>query len=72
MKKEEFTKREIEILQMISQGYVNRVIAEKLKISNRTVQNHETHMYRKSGVHSMVELIVYGLQKGYVKIQKNK
>jgi LuxR family transcriptional regulator, maltose regulon positive regulatory protein len=46
----EFTRREREVLKMISEGRNNEEIAEKLFISSRTVEKHLTNIYQKLGV----------------------
>ncbi|MCX7030018.1 MAG: helix-turn-helix transcriptional regulator [Spirochaetes bacterium] len=49
--------REHDIVAMIMQGHANRVIAERLFISDRTVKNHISTIYRKSGAVNKVQLI---------------
>ncbi|MFW6350915.1 MAG: response regulator transcription factor, partial [Bacteroidota bacterium] len=44
-----FTKRELEVLQLVSEGYSNADIAVKLNISPRTVGGHRNNMLSKSG-----------------------
>ncbi|MBL3658332.1 response regulator [Fulvivirga sediminis] len=51
------TKRELQILTLISQGLTSNAIAEKLFISIRTVETHRTNIMRKLGVKNVVELI---------------
>lgn len=46
------TQREQEIISILSQGLSCKQIAEKLKISDRTVQTHLSHIYKKLGVNS--------------------
>jgi two-component system response regulator DegU len=49
------TTREREILQLISQGYRDREIAEGLHISEKTVQKHVQSILSKLGVHNRTE-----------------
>jgi DNA-binding CsgD family transcriptional regulator len=51
------SKRECDIISMIVQGYVNRTIAERLFISDRTVKNHISSIYRKTGAVNKVQLL---------------
>lgn len=51
------TGRELEILQMILNGYNNREIGQKLFISANTVRNHIYNIYKKLGIKSRYELI---------------
>lgn len=53
------TDREREILKLISKEYTNRMIAEELFISERTVETHRKNIFRKTGTNNMVGLIKY-------------
>ena len=46
-KLELLTKREIEVLKLLSYGFYNKDIGEKLSISERTVKNHISSIFRK-------------------------
>lgn len=50
------TKREIEILQLVLDGLKNREIADKLTISERTVEFHKQNIYLKLEVNNSVDL----------------
>ncbi len=50
------TKRELEVVDLISAGYSNSDIAKALFISVYTVNDHTKNIYRKMGVHSRLEL----------------
>ncbi|GGJ61175.1 DNA-binding CsgD family transcriptional regulator [Anoxybacillus voinovskiensis] len=51
------TKRELEVLKLLVQGYSNREIAENLFISIHTVKNHITNIFQKLGVSDRSQLI---------------
>lgn len=53
----ELTKREIEILQYLSQGATSRQIAEQLFRSQKTIRNHIENIYKKLQVHSKLEAV---------------
>lgn len=53
----QLTPREIEVEQLVVNGYHNREIAEKLGISVRTVEVHKAHMMSKLGVGSVADLV---------------
>jgi len=61
---EELTKREIEILKLIAEGYSNTEIGQMLFISPRTVDTHRTNIMRKLNVKNIAGLIKYALQSG--------
>ena len=52
----QLTPRELEVLQMVSHGVYNKVIADRLGIAMRTVEVHRAHVLEKMGVRSAVEL----------------
>ncbi len=56
------TERENEILALLSKGYANKEIADKLQISVPTVRTHLRHIYEKLHVRSRSEAIVKYLQ----------
>jgi len=56
-KKHSISKRENEILCLILDGLDSRTIGEKLFLSDRTVRNHISSIYRKVGCKNRVELI---------------
>lgn len=55
---ENFTDREKEICSLLSKGFTNKQIAEKLYISEGTVKNHISSIYDKTGIHDRAKLIV--------------
>jgi DNA-binding NarL/FixJ family response regulator len=60
----ELTSRELEVLRLIAQGLRNRAIAERLVISEKTVQNHVSNIFAKLQVNDRSEAIVRALQGG--------
>ena len=54
----ELTKREAEILELVSQGLVNKEIGDRLKISYWTVKAHVRHIYEKLHVRTRSEAVV--------------
>ena len=62
------TAREVEILKMLATGMANKQIAYKLKISEKTVRNHVSHMYEKLGIYDRAQAVLYAVRKGLVEI----
>ncbi len=56
------TPREVEVLQLIAQGQRNRSIAERLVISEKTVQNHVSNIFAKLGVEDRSHAIIWAMQ----------
>jgi len=65
---DKLTSREVEILQLIAEGYSNKGIAKLLYISVKTVETHRTHLMDKLGKHNTVELTKYAILKGIISI----
>jgi len=55
----QFTNREIEILQLLAQGWSNRQIADSLCITVRTVKFHTSNIYEKIRAKSRSEAIAW-------------
>lgn len=63
---ESLTPREIEVLQLLSQGLPNKGIAQRLGISDHTVKFHVNAILGKLGVQSRGEAIVQAVRLGLV------
>ena len=62
--------REIEVMSLIVQGYINKGIADKLNISLSTVITHRKNIMDKLGMKSVSALTIYAVMHGYVDINK--
>lgn len=62
--------REIEVLSLIVQGYINKEVADKLNISITTVITHRRNIMEKLGMKSVSALTIYAVMNGYVDINK--
>ena len=67
-KKTTLTKRETQILCMISAGYLNKEIGSELNISERTVKNHVSNLFKKIGVSDRTQAAVYDIKNNLVNI----
>ncbi|MGL6175277.1 MAG: response regulator [Cellulosilyticaceae bacterium] len=56
------TEREIEILYKISQGLGNKEIGNQLYLSEKTIKNYATKIFRKLGVEDRVQATIYALK----------
>lgn len=59
----ELTQREQEVLALLSNGYADKEIAQRLSISIHTVHEHTRNIFEKLGVHNRTEAVVKFLQK---------
>jgi DNA-binding NarL/FixJ family response regulator len=64
------TDREIEVLSLIVQGYINKEIADRLSIGLTTVITHRKNIMEKLGMKSVSALTIYAVMHGYVDINK--
>ncbi len=62
------TPREIEILNYIAQGFLNKQIATKLDISEQTIKNHVTSILRKLNANARTEAVVIAIKQGLISI----
>lgn len=58
----DLTSREREVLNLVVEGRTNKEIARSLHVTERTVEQHLTHIYRKLGVSSRSEALIYVLR----------
>ena len=62
--------REIEVMSLIVQGFINKEIADRLNISLATVITHRKNIMDKLGMKSVSALTIYAVMHGYVDINK--
>ena len=58
--------REMEIIDLVADGLTNQEIAEKLTISKRTVDNHVSNMFTKTGSKNRVALLNWAMDHGKI------
>lgn len=63
----DISQRELEVLHLISEGYTNLEIAEKLFLSKRTVEGHRQNLIDKTGVKNSASLIKMAVKNGLIK-----
>ncbi len=56
------SQREMEIAELVAQGYSNKVIGAKLGLSDNTVRNHLANIMQKLGFHNRVQVATLVLQ----------
>lgn len=64
------TKREIEIIHKISEGYCTKEIAINLFISSRTVETHRKNIKFKLGLQNFYAVISYAFRNEILKIEQ--
>jgi DNA-binding NarL/FixJ family response regulator len=63
---QEPTGREVEVLQLISDGLVNREIGQKLFLSEETVKSHVRHLLAKLQARSRAHAVAVGFRRGII------
>jgi DNA-binding NarL/FixJ family response regulator len=63
------TRREREVLELLSEGSTTSSIARRLGISPRTVEAHAGKLYRKLGVRTRVQAVARGVQLGLIDLR---
>ncbi|MEO0570986.1 MAG: helix-turn-helix transcriptional regulator [Bacteroidota bacterium] len=58
---EKFTKRELEIIELIAQGLNSWEISDKLHISKHTVDTHRKNIYRKGNFTGIRDVVLFSL-----------
>lgn len=67
-KLEKLTNREIQVLKLLSIGKLNRQIAEELEISERTVKNHVSNIFKKIDVKDRTQAAVFTIRNNLIDI----
>ena len=67
-KEERLTYRELDVLELICQGMSNQEVAQKLFLSEKTVKNHLTNIFRKLHVSDRTQAVLYAIKNKMVKI----
>lgn len=60
------TKREIDVLRLLSQGLLNKEIADRLDISLHTVISHRKNITSKLGIKTVSGLTIYAMMHGVI------
>lgn len=65
---ESLTKRELEVLKLLAVGMYNKEVAEKLNISERTVKNHVSNIFKKLEVTDRTQAAVFAIRNNLIKL----
>jgi DNA-binding NarL/FixJ family response regulator len=62
----ELSEREIEIIELVAEGLTNQEIATRLTLSKRTVDNHVSNIFTKTGAKNRVALLNWAMDRGKI------
>ena len=64
------TAREVEMIRLMARGMMVKEIARTLQVSEKTVRNHLSNIYRKCDVYDRVQIVLYALKMGLVHLSE--
>jgi DNA-binding NarL/FixJ family response regulator len=62
----EFSERELDIITLCREGLQSKEIAKHLNISPRTVDTHKNNIFKKLGINSTLEMVLYAMENGII------
>lgn len=65
---EKLSKREIEVLKEIAQGFTNEDISSKLNISTTTVRTHRANLLSKTNCNNTASLVMYAIKNKLIEL----
>lgn len=60
------SEREIEIIKLIAEGCINKEIADKLFLSNHTINTHRKNIMQKLGINNTSGIVLFAVKEGIV------
>ena len=63
------TERELEIIKALARGMSDRQIAHSLGISEKTVRNHTSNIYRKLHIFDRTQAVIYAVREGVIDLE---
>jgi DNA-binding NarL/FixJ family response regulator len=64
------TERELEVVKALARGKSNKEIALSLGISEKTVRNHASNIYKKLHIFDRTQAVIYAIRKGLVDVEE--
>jgi len=66
--KSKLSQREVEVLQLICQGFSSSAISEKIFVSQNTVETHRANLISKTGATNTADLVMFAVRNGLVEV----
>jgi len=64
------TERELEVIRALAQGMSDKHIAHSLAISEKTVRNHTSNIYRKLPIFDRTQAVIYAIREGVIDVEE--
>jgi len=65
----QLTERELDVITALARGHSNKQIARDLSISEKTVRNHISNIFKKLHVYDRTQAVLYAIREGIVNIE---
>jgi DNA-binding NarL/FixJ family response regulator len=62
------TERELEVMRALARGMSDKQIAQSLGISEKTVRNHTSNIYRKLHIFDRTQAVIYAVREGVIEV----
>lgn len=62
----ELSKREVEVLRLLAEGFSNKEIAKELNLAVSTIANYTNSLYTRLSVDNRVRAIIVGRERGWI------
>lgn len=66
---EQPTPRQVEILHLVARGKSNKEIGRALGVSQQTIKNHLSDLYRRLGSSDRAHAVYLAIQRGYIEVK---
>ena len=66
---EKLTRREMQVLKLIAVGMCNRDVAKEMNITERTVKNHVSNIFKKIGVTDRTQAAVFAIKNNLISVR---
>lgn len=64
------TERELQVIRALAQGKSNKEIARELGLSEKTVRNHASNIYKKLHIFDRTQATIYAIRRGLVDLEE--
>jgi DNA-binding NarL/FixJ family response regulator len=66
---EKLTSRQREVLQLVAEGNTTKQIAQRLRLSVKTIESHRTNLMERLEIHDLAGLVRYAIRVGIIELE---
>ncbi|GHO43391.1 response regulator [Ktedonospora formicarum] len=63
------TNREVDVLMHIARGLIPKEVARRMQVTEKTVRNHISSLYRKLDIYDRSQIVIYAIKKGLIDVR---